>query len=175
MSDIHDPLTEDLEPRTEVSDPPTAPQKDYSKPGVFQKGHVPTVRRRAGTRNRITTDLKHGIIEGAAKHGEDGKGKGGVNGYLAWAARKYPRDYLKLIGRLLPLDLNATGLPKGSSIGSINIIAAPSNMILSDGKFVEMVEADPPPLIEQQPQPEPDPEEPGIEIVFGGNITRLKR
>ena len=45
--------------------------------GTFPKGHLPP-RRPRGSANKITRDLKAGIIEGAVKVGRDGKGGGGL-------------------------------------------------------------------------------------------------
>jgi len=40
----------------------------FRKPGTFPPGHCPTVRRAKGTRNKITRDIKDGLINSAIKH-----------------------------------------------------------------------------------------------------------
>jgi hypothetical protein len=97
-----------------MTDEPKPKQLDLPLPNVaekrdtrFKPGHVPPVRRQKGTRNKITRDLKDGIIHGAVVHGSDGRGKGGLWGYLEMCARRFPKEYLWLLARLLPLDLRA--------------------------------------------------------------------
>jgi hypothetical protein len=53
--------------------------------GTFQPGHPAPpahIRRQKGTPNKITRDIKNGIVEAAVKLGSDGKGKDGLVGYL---------------------------------------------------------------------------------------------
>jgi hypothetical protein len=111
MSDLNDkyPPTDDLDP----------PKND----GRFKPGHVPKVRTKRGTQNKITQDLRRGIIEGAVEHGEDGKGKGGLVGYLKFCARKHPKAYLGLLGKLLPYNISAD--VAAGTTATFNIIAVP--------------------------------------------------
>jgi hypothetical protein len=142
---------------TEISDPP---RKDTK----FQKGVVPKVRRKRGVLNKVTRDLRHGIIEGAVKHGEDGKGKGG---HLRWAAHKQPKAYLALLGRLLPYNVAASANAT-IAIGDINIVQVPEDRFIrrSEAARQMVIEPEPPvelpapePVtIEQEPEPEPAPE-----------------
>lgn len=59
------------------------------------QGRVP------GIVNRITKDLKTGIINGAVAHGADGAGKDGLDGYLAMCATKFPKAYLGVLAKLV--------------------------------------------------------------------------
>ena len=44
---------------------------------------VPVIpHRRKGIANKITRDIKHGVIEAAVRHGRDGKGAGGLIGFF---------------------------------------------------------------------------------------------
>jgi hypothetical protein len=121
-------ITEDLDPH------PTDP--DRLKNGSFKPGVAPKVRRRTGTRNKITRDIKERIITGAEEYGEDGKGKGGLQGYLKMCARKYPKQYMLLLGKLLPFNITAD--KNIGSIGSINIVTAPSGQFLSMDQIREL-------------------------------------
>jgi hypothetical protein len=167
MSDIHDP------PEVHDLPNPTPTNPDPHK-GQFPKGHKPIVRRRHGSQNKITRDLKNGIVYGAAKHGSDGKGKGGLWGYLAMAAREYPKEYLKLLARLLPYTISADTKALGScGIGNVTIVAAPSDLFLSAESIRALNGQEPlieqPEVLIEQPEPEPEPE-----IGFF-NITRMRR
>ena len=175
MSDIHDP--------PEVHEPPLpdpTPTNPDPHKGQFPKGHKPIVRRRKGTQNKIARDLRNGIIYGAAKHGSDGKGKNGLWGFLEFAARNYPKEYLKLLARLLPYTISADTKALGScGIGNVTIVAAPSDLFLSAEKvralngMEPLIEVEQPPLIEAS-EPEPEPTSNEVEIAFS-NVTRMRR
>jgi hypothetical protein len=65
--------------------------------------------RKPGVPNKTTTQLKSAILEAAAEHGEDDEGKGGLKGYLRKVAREDTKAFAGLLGRVLPLDVNASG------------------------------------------------------------------
>ena len=141
---------------------------------MFQKGVVPKVRRARGTQNKITRDLKQGIVHGAAKHGSDGKGKGGLYGYLEFCAKKYPTHYMPLLGKLLPYHINGN---VNVGIGTLKIVSVPADRYLSPGDVARLVDpdyVDPPVVIENAPamvrEPEPDPPEVEVDLT---NVTRL--
>jgi hypothetical protein len=58
-----------------------------------------------GSLNKTTATLKEAILAGAASQGEDGAGKGGLDGYLRSLAASEPRAYLGLLGKVLPLEI----------------------------------------------------------------------
>ena len=62
-----------------------------------------------GQTNRTTTALKEAILQAATEHGEDDTGKNGLTGYLRKVAREDVKAFAGLLGRVLPLDVNATG------------------------------------------------------------------
>lgn len=76
-------------------------------PGSFKPGNPGGPGRQVGSVNKITADLKKGIIEAAVKRGSDGKGKDGLVGYLFWLARLEPRSFASLLGRLVPMHIIA--------------------------------------------------------------------
>ena len=54
--------------------------------GIFKKGHKKLGGRKKGTPNRLNQDLIEAIKGAAGEVGSDGKGKGGVGGYLKMLA-----------------------------------------------------------------------------------------
>ncbi len=62
-----------------------------------------------GAANKTTTALKEAILAAATEHGEDDQGKGGLKGYLRKVAREDVKAFAGLLGKVLPLDVNATG------------------------------------------------------------------
>jgi hypothetical protein len=121
--------------------------------------------------------LKDGIVHGAAKHGSDGHGKGGLWGYLEMAAKKYPKEYLKLLAKLLPYHITAD--KNLGQVTAVNIISAPEGLFLSAEKIRELsglppiieVEPELPPAIEAEPATAIEPE-PEVEVAFA-NVRRL--
>lgn len=63
--------------------------------------------RPAGTPNRITNLVKDAIIHAAEVVGSDGNGKDGLAGYLEAIARNEPRSFTQLLGRVLPMQVEA--------------------------------------------------------------------
>lgn len=64
-----------------------------------------------GSVNRVTRDLKNGLLSAAEELGCDGEGTGGLIGYLKFLGLRHPKAFAGLLGRMLPLqvDANATG------------------------------------------------------------------
>lgn len=61
-----------------------------------------------GSSNKTTLLLKEAILLAAAQVGRDGKGEGGLTGYLSSLAKTEPKAFSSLLGRVLPLQV--TGL-----------------------------------------------------------------
>ncbi len=125
------------------------------KPGTYGRGNPPPSKgRRPGQINKITADLKQGILRGAANCGYDGAGQGGVDGFLLYCAQRHPKAYLALLGKMLPLNLTAS--VDSSRINEVRIVSVPANHYLSSVDIEKLqspmtVEAQP---IEHTPQPE---------------------
>ena len=99
---------------------------------------------------------------------------------MEFAARNYPKEYLKLLARLLPYTISADTKALGScGIGNVTIVAAPSDLFLSAEKvralngMEPLIEVEQPPLIEAS-EPEPEPTSNEVEIAFS-NVTRMRR
>ena len=87
-------------------------------PHRFKPGHKINAGRSMGKQNKLTRDLKEGIIDAAVASGYDGKGKDGLAGYLKMLADKYPKQYTSLLGRMLPLQISGN---LNTFIGAVNI------------------------------------------------------
>jgi hypothetical protein len=70
------------------------------KPGEHRCG------RKKGTPNKTTQSLRDAILAAAAAVGADGKGAGGLVGYLKALAIKRPGLFAPLLSRVLPLEIN---------------------------------------------------------------------
>jgi hypothetical protein len=102
--------------------------------GTFAPGH-PGAKAR-GTHNKITRDLKTGIVDAAVNHGKDGSGEGGLTGYLEFIAAKHPKAFVALLGRLMPLQITGNA---GTFIGSVNIVSVPQDRYLSADDIAALV------------------------------------
>jgi UDP-apiose/xylose synthase len=89
---------------------------------TYHEGRVP------GVPNKLTKDLKTGIIDGAAAHGADGQGKDGLGGYLSMCATRFPKAYMQLLGKLVPMQLTDN---VGKTILSVNINSVQHDTYLS--------------------------------------------
>lgn len=72
---------------------------------AWKKGMQKMGGRRLGTPNRVTTQLKHAVIEAAAMVGYDGQGHQGLHGYLARLALREPAVFARLLEKLIPMQL----------------------------------------------------------------------
>jgi hypothetical protein len=98
------------------------------KPNRYGPNNPPPGKGRTkGAINKITADLKQGILRGAATCGYDGEGLGGVDGFLLMCAQRYPKHYLTLLGKMLPLNLNADVNTSTASISEIRMVSVPSD------------------------------------------------
>ena len=79
--------------------------------GQFVKGHR-AGGRAPGQQNKTTKAMKEALILAAEKVGSDGKGKDGLVGYLERLARREPRSFASLLGKLLPFQITGKdGMP----------------------------------------------------------------
>jgi len=62
-----------------------------------------------GSPNKTTVALKEAILLAAEQTGQDGKGKGGLTGYLVNLAKTEPKAFSSLLGRVLPLQVTGEG------------------------------------------------------------------
>ena len=110
------------------------PERPRNPNGTFQVGQPrPEVPRRAKgvPTNKLTTlDIHKGILEAANRVGSDGRGTGGWVGYLESVARKHPKYFLRVIARMVPLDINESD-ESGGTITTVNIVS------ISSGHFFD--------------------------------------
>lgn len=127
---------------------------DFNPPRIGPN-RIPPGPKQPGTINRITRDLKRGIVDAAAAYGSDGNGAGGLTGYLFHLADKHPKAFASLLGKLLPLQVNSQ---INSVVGQINIVSVPADTFLTQEDVNRMSPAAP--TIEHEPAaPDPGPSE----------------
>ncbi len=112
-------------PKSKLPKPVTLPERPRLAKNRFQPGNALAAGRGP---NKITLDLKQGIVGAAAALGYDGKGQGGLQGYLQYLAEDYPKQFAGLLGRVIPLQINAS---PGAFIGAVNIVGVPPDRYLS--------------------------------------------
>lgn len=81
----------------------TSSKKEAVRPPNAGKG------RPNGAVNKTTKVLKEAIIMAAEEAGQDGKGKGGLVGYLVGLATTQPKAFASLLGRVIPLQVEGAG------------------------------------------------------------------
>lgn len=62
--------------------------------------------RKKGSLNKTTKALKEAILSAAERHGFDGEGEDGLEGYLLRVAGAEPRAFVSLLGRVLPMTVD---------------------------------------------------------------------
>lgn len=84
--------------------------------GQFRKGEKrPGQGRPKGSVAKTTAVLKDAILLAAGSVGQDGNGKGGLEGYLKRVAIEDIKAFAGLLGRTLPID-NRLGDPNGNPL-----------------------------------------------------------
>jgi hypothetical protein len=76
--------------------------------GRYRKGHKKFGGRKKGVQNVLTRELKEAIINAAVRLGADGKGEGGLEGYLMMLGREEKRTFGMLLRAVLPMQVNAS-------------------------------------------------------------------
>jgi hypothetical protein len=76
--------------------------------GLYRRGHRKTGGRKKGTQNTLTRELKEAILNAAIKHGLDGKGKDGLEGYMLMLASNERKIFGVLLRAVLPMQMNAS-------------------------------------------------------------------
>lgn len=99
------------------------PTTEKRKPPAAGRG------RKKGEVNKTTAALKEAILLAAEEVGENGKGKGGLVGYLRFVATKEPKAFAGLLGRVLPLQLTGAG---GGPIEHALTVSAATGRLLEE-------------------------------------------
>jgi hypothetical protein len=60
---------------------------------------------------RISIHLAEAIVVAAVKVGSDGRGKGGLVGYLQMLAQRYPKNFARLLPKIPQFEWNAEASP----------------------------------------------------------------
>lgn len=81
------------------------PSRQVPGRDVFADGHKKAGGRHKGVPNKTTRILKEAVLLAAEASGEDGKGKGGLLGYLKRIAAREPKSFVTLLAKILPLQI----------------------------------------------------------------------
>jgi hypothetical protein len=79
----------------------------------------------------MSRDLKNSILNGAINCGSDGKGTGGLEGFLTDLATNHKQHFTPLLGKMLPLTLK-TDLLENGAVRSISILSMPTERFLTE-------------------------------------------
>jgi hypothetical protein len=88
-------------PKKPMRERKKAPSRADHLPKPKKGQRAPGSGRKPGTPNKFTRDVKEAIIQAANTAG----GKEGLTGYLKEQAELNPRQFLTLLGRVLPLTI----------------------------------------------------------------------
>jgi hypothetical protein len=105
----------------------------YGKP--FGPDNPPPGRK--GAVAKITRDLKEGIIDAAVIVGSDGKGTGGLTGFLVDLAMHHKKAYASLLVKLLPMQVHGEGIAR-ATISAVNILSIPTGTYLTKEAIARM-------------------------------------
>jgi hypothetical protein len=117
-----------------------------TRPGTFSSNYQPK-QRRAG--DRLPRSVKEDVIAGLAAVGEDGEGKNGFRGYVAFLGRKYPKQAARLVERLLPPSVVIANNNPGAQINKVTVVSIPSGQFLSSAELDRLKE---PHVIDHEPE-----------------------
>jgi hypothetical protein len=78
-------------------------------------------------------DLRVLILDAAAAIGMDGSGRDGLLGYLKYAASSFPKQYMALISKVLPLQIDSKSTI--NVIEHVNIVSVPSDRYMPATAF----------------------------------------
>jgi len=78
-------------------------------------------------------DLKALIIDAAAAIGFDGNGRDGILGYLKFAASSYPKQYMALLSKIIPLQIDSKS--SITVIEHVNIVSVPPDRYMPSNAF----------------------------------------
>jgi hypothetical protein len=84
--------------------------------GTFAKGHKKLGGRTKGTPNRVNQDLLQAIVQAAEQVGSDGKGKGGVEGYMQRLADKKTGHFIPLLRQAVQKQVPAAQQPDNAVV-----------------------------------------------------------
>ena len=77
-------------------------------PGRYKKGHKKTGGRQKGVPNVFTRELREAILNAAIRHGADGNGEDGLEGYMFLLARTDRKTFGMLLRAVMPTQVNTS-------------------------------------------------------------------
>ena len=73
--------------------------------------------------------LSHAILEAAAKHGHDKKGRDALTGYCQFLAENHPTSFATLLGKVLPMQLTSGGDGTNSNEFTVTFVKPDENPV----------------------------------------------
>lgn len=107
--------------------------------GRFMPGVRPAGRKK-GVPNRSTLNVKLAFIEAATRIGSNGKGLGGLRGFIERVGRSNPEALLLALARLIPPP--AKQEEATPAIGVVNVVAVPAGRYLSQEQARSAIEVE---------------------------------
>lgn len=80
-------------------------------------------------------NLRELILDAAAEIGIDGSGREGLLGYLKFAATSFPKQYMNLLSKVMPLQIDSRSTV--NVIEHVNIVSVPSDRYIPPKKVIE--------------------------------------
>jgi hypothetical protein len=78
--------------------------------GQFSRERQPEKRgRRPGSRNHYTREIRDAVLNACNRYGSDGRGEGGLEGYMFLLCHKERKSMAMLLGRILPEQVHLSG------------------------------------------------------------------
>jgi hypothetical protein len=99
---------------------------------TFKAGHKGG--RPKGVKDRISSDLKKSFIEALRSFGSDGQGTDGIEGFIHYAIRNDLSGVLRVVAKIIPLQVNAD--VQGKNIANVIINTVPPNHFVKDGVII---------------------------------------
>jgi hypothetical protein len=90
----------------------------------------PKIGRKKGVPNRVTADLKRGVVDAAIALGCDGNGTNGLQGFLMHLGWHHPKAFCGLLAKLLPLQISGD-LQHSGGVATVNVISVPAGNYLT--------------------------------------------
>lgn len=75
--------------------------------GRFAPGHRRLASREPGKANKLTRDIRQGMLSSAIAHGSDGRGKDGLPGFCSWLLANDLKAWCSIFARMVPGELKA--------------------------------------------------------------------
>jgi hypothetical protein len=134
---------------------PQTPHVQLNLPQINLTAELQKVRLSNSLTSDQHADLRLLILDAAAEIGFDGNGRDGLVGYLKYAASTFPKQYMALISKVLPLQIDSKSTV--NVIEHVNIVSVPPDRYVTADSFPSSSSTpDRAFTIEHEPTPAPE-------------------